>query len=115
MKKKILTHVTVLAAILLGVAAEEEGKQQPHRSLILEPIYDTLNGVGYQNSAVTSGLYYLSMAGGAPITVSGQFMANKPELNTIMFEPLWVDNYELYGPALTCMLNIISFLIIFYL
>jgi len=66
-----------------------------------ELILNTLSGVGYQNDADMTGLSYLSMAGGAPMTIAGQDMASTPELNTIMFVPTWLENVVLYGPKLS--------------
>ena len=100
-------------ALVPALAQEDEGKLLSQtQPLPLEPIFYTMNGVGYQNDKTLSGLTKFSMAGGAPMTISGANMGLMPEKNTVMFTPTWLEGVEIAGPALTCN-NIISFFIFF--
>ena len=60
-----------------------------------------LMGVGYHITESKSGLPYLSMAGGAPITIHGNAIADNIDSNFILFEPNWLDGVQLFGPVLS--------------
>ena len=64
--------------------------------------FNTLTGVGYQNTPFSNGLKFLSMAGGAPIVISGLNMASMPQMNSIEFSPTFLNGVDLFGPVLSC-------------
>jgi hypothetical protein len=66
-----------------------------------EPVFKTIVGLGYKDTSALKGLPYLSMAGGAPLLLSGQQMATQAGMNAWKFVPNWVENMEITGPAMT--------------
>lgn len=58
-------------------------------------------GIGYHISDQQAGLTYLSMEGGAPITMYGESLATTLDHNLIMFLPEWIEDFELFGPPLS--------------
>jgi len=41
------------------------------------------------------------MAGGAPIVISGDYMASMPQMNLIEFSPTFLTGIDLFGPVLS--------------
>jgi hypothetical protein len=60
-----------------------------------------LDGIGYHIEEAHSGLLYLSMEGGAPITIYGQMLANNIANNFIVFNPNWIEGVSVFGPPLS--------------
>ena len=67
----------------------------------LDIVYNTIKGSGYKETTNLNGLPYLSMAGGAPIVLSGLNFASDTPYNAWKFEPLWLEGVEIFGPAMT--------------
>jgi hypothetical protein len=65
------------------------------------PIVNGLEGVGYHITAARTGLQFLSMEGGAPITIYGANMADDIANDHVLFLPNWLQNVQLFGPVLT--------------
>ena len=60
-----------------------------------------LDGIGYHIEEAHSGLLYLSMEGGAPITIYGQMLANNIANNFIVFNPSCIEGVSVFGPPLS--------------
>lgn len=63
-------------------------------------VFNTLAGAGYKDTSDLNGLAYLSLAGGAPILLSGINFASQAGSNTWKFEPLWLEGSEIHGPPM---------------
>lgn len=48
-----------------------------------------------------NGLWYLSMAGGAPIVLSGLNFAQEASWNSFKFEPYFIEGAQIWGPAMS--------------
>jgi hypothetical protein len=66
----------------------------------LEITYNTISGAGYKDTSDLSGLPYLSLAGGAPILLSGLMFASDTSYNAWKFEALWLEGTEIWGPLM---------------
>jgi len=66
----------------------------------LEITYSEIRGAGYKDTSNLNGLPYLSLAGGAPILLSGLMFASDTSYNAWKFEPLWLEGAEIWGPLM---------------
>jgi hypothetical protein len=64
-------------------------------------VYNAIKGAGYKDTSDLNGLPYLSLAGGAPILLSGLQFASDTSYNAWKFEPLWLEGAEIWGPLMT--------------
>jgi hypothetical protein len=67
-------------------------------------VFRTLDGIGYKDTSTLRGLKVLSLAGGAPLLLSGTNLASSSGSDSIKFEPQWLLGSQIFGPALTCKL-----------
>ena len=81
-------------------------RQRPNNfALCVDTEFDftqkTITGAGFKDTADFSGLKYLSLAGGAPILLSGLNFASQASWNSFKFEPGFQEGFELWGPDMT--------------
>lgn len=67
----------------------------------------TITGLGYKDTSDFNGLPHLSMAGGAPILLSGLNFASSAAANTWKFDLMWIEGATVFGPAMTSKLLIL--------
>ena len=63
-------------------------------------VFSTAEGLGYKDTSAFAGLSQLSMAGGAPILLSGLNFAGSSGANGWKFAPRWLDGVEVWGPPM---------------
>lgn len=61
----------------------------------------TMYGAGFKDTSTMTGLPLLSMAGGAPILLSGLNFATQAGWNSWRFEPTFMEGAEIWGPDMT--------------
>jgi len=77
-----------MAAMTVGIAQSSD------------EVVSTITGLGYKDTTDFGGLSHLSIAGGAPIMLSGLNFASSASSNAWIFSPIWVDGAEVWGPAM---------------
>jgi hypothetical protein len=100
MLNTLLTNkIALLAALILTpIKPQDTGKLFLFNFIV---IFNTLDTITYRDVDADS-LGLLSMAGGAPIMISGTMMAMSPNLNSVIFDPNWLSGVEIFGHDLTC-------------